>query len=77
MHAGGTFTEGGELFIEELNLLIRYLPGDLIVIRGHFLKHSVRPWSGGQRISVVYFSHEAFWKYFGLRLDLCLPLENQ
>ena len=70
MHAGGGFAEGGELFVHELKLCVRYLPGDLIFIRGRFLKHSVLPWSGGQRISAVYFSHENFWKYFGLRLSL-------
>jgi len=70
LHAGGEFTEGGALFIEELKLRLRYLPGDLIFIRGRLLTHSVEPWSGGQRISAVYFTHDAFWK--SLNLDLTL-----
>lgn len=48
LHAAGGFTEGGSLFIHELNLRLRYLPGDLIFLRGSLLSHSVEPWSGGQ-----------------------------
>lgn len=70
LHAAGSFTEGGSLFIHELNLRLRYLPGDLIFLRGCLLSHSVEPWSGGQRISAAYFSHESFWKYFNRRLSL-------
>jgi len=70
LHAAGSFTKGGNLFIHELNLRLRYLPGDLIFLRGCLLSHSVEPWSGGQRISVAYFSHESFWKYFNQRLSL-------
>jgi len=70
LHAAGNFTGGGSLFIHELNLRLRYLPGDLIFLRGSLLSHSVEPWSGGQRISVAYFSHESFWKFFNRRLSL-------
>lgn len=70
LHAAGCFTKGGSLFIHELNLRLRYLPGDLILLRGCLLSHSVEPWSGGQRISTAYFSHESFWRYFGQRLTL-------
>jgi hypothetical protein len=64
LHAAGNFTGGRSLFIHDLNLCLRYLPGDLIFIRGHALTHSVEPWIGGQRISAVYFTHESVWKYF-------------
>lgn len=70
LHATGSFTKGGSLFIRELKLRLRYLPGDLIFIRGYALSHSVEPWSGGQRISAAYFSHQSFWKYLGRRLSL-------
>lgn len=70
LHAAGGFTEGGSLFIHELNLRLWYLLGDLIFLRGSLLSHSVEPWSGGQRISAAYFSHELFWKYFNQRLSL-------
>ena len=70
IHAGGDFTEGGGLFIEELNLRIRYLPGDLIFIRGRLLTHGVAQWEGGQRISAVYFTHESLWAQLGLCLSV-------
>lgn len=68
LHAGGKFNKGGCLFIRELNLRIRYLPGDLIFFRGWFLTHEVEIWEGGQRISAAYFTHESLWKHLGLRL---------
>jgi hypothetical protein len=68
--AAGNFTSGGCLYIHDIKLRLRYLPGDLIFIRGHSLKHSVEKWDGGQRISVVYFTHESMWKYFERRLIL-------
>jgi len=68
LHAAGNFTRGGSLYIHDLKLRLRYLPGDLIFLRGRLLSHSVEPWEGGQRISAAYFSHESFWRYFKYRL---------
>ena len=70
LHAAGSFTGGGSLYIHDLNLRLRYLPGDLIFLRGRLLRHSVEPWEGGQRISAAYFSHESFWRYFKRRLPV-------
>jgi hypothetical protein len=70
LHAAGDFTEGGSLFMEDLNLRIRYLPGDLIFIRGRLLTHEVEQWEGGQRISAAYFTHESLWTQLGLRLSV-------
>ena len=70
LHAAGSFTQGGSLYIDELKLRLRYLPGDLIFLRGRLLSHSVEPWEGGQRISAAYFTHESFWRYFNLRLSV-------
>ena len=68
--AGGNFTSGGCLFIHNIKLRLRYLPGDLIFIRGWALTHSVEQWEGGQRISIVYFTHESVWQHFKCRLTL-------
>jgi hypothetical protein len=62
----GTFTKGGELNVHPLNLKLRYLPGDLIMLRGRVLEHSVELWSGGQRISIPIFTHTASWEAVGL-----------
>jgi hypothetical protein len=70
LHAAGDFSRGGCLFVHNLNLRLRYLPGDLIFFRGRLLKHSVEEWGAGQRISVVYFTHETLWKYFNCRLTV-------
>ena len=70
LHAGGDFSQGGTLFINDLNLRIRYLPGDLIFFRGRLLSHEVEPWEGGQRISAAYFTHDSLWKQLGLRLSV-------
>ncbi|KAF9779911.1 hypothetical protein BJ322DRAFT_1012744, partial [Thelephora terrestris] len=70
LHAAGTFTEGGCFYAHDLKLRMRYLPGDLIFLRGYSLSHSVKPWKGGQRISVVYFTHESVWQHFDCVLTL-------
>src|ERR1700753_2319191 len=70
LHAAGNFTKGGSLYIHDLKLRVRYLPGDLIFFRGRLLLHSVEPWDGGQRISAAYFTHESMWRHFNQRLSL-------
>ena len=70
LHAAGTFTGGGCLYAHDLKLRIRYLPGDLIFLKGYSLSHSVEQWTGGQRISAVYFTHHSVWKYFDCVLTL-------
>lgn len=61
--AGGHFTQGGSLYIPALRLRLRLLPGDMVAIRGRILAHEIEPWIGGQRISLVNFTHESVWKY--------------
>ncbi|KLO17329.1 hypothetical protein SCHPADRAFT_887118 [Schizopora paradoxa] len=61
--AAGHFTSGGSLYIPHLDLSLRLLPGDLVALRGRVLSHEIEPWSGGQRISMVNFTHESVWKY--------------
>lgn len=62
----GHFTQGGELYIERLNLVIRYLPGDMIWVRGRILPHEVWEWNDGQRISIAHFTHETLWRSYGM-----------
>ncbi|TFK64804.1 hypothetical protein BDN72DRAFT_774126 [Pluteus cervinus] len=62
----GDFTAGGNLRIERLNLTIRYLPRDVVILRGRLLQHEVQAWSGGRRISIAHFTHESLWKEFGM-----------
>ncbi len=61
--SAGNFTSGGSLYLPHLNLRLRLLPGDLIALRGRVLSHEVEPWIGGQRISMVNFTHESIWDY--------------
>ena len=61
--AAGHFTNGGSMYIPHLDLRLRLLPGDLIAIRGRLLSHEIEPWFGGQRISMVNFTHESVWNY--------------
>jgi hypothetical protein len=70
LHVAGTFKQGGCLYVHQLKLRLRYLPGDLIFIRGRLLQHSVEKWGPGQRISLVYFTHESVWKFFNHHLSL-------
>jgi hypothetical protein len=62
----GKFDKGGCMYIPRLKLRIRFLPGDLIIIRGRILPHEIEAWSGGQRISIAHFTHKSLWDVFGL-----------
>lgn len=61
--AGGDFSSGGSVRIPKLGLRLRLLPGDMVMIRGRVLAHEIEPWKGGQRISLVNFTHESVWRY--------------
>jgi hypothetical protein len=63
----GQFTKG-YLWIPRLNLRLFYEPGTMIVLRGHILPHEVEAWEGGQRVSMVHFTHESLWKEFGISI---------
>jgi hypothetical protein len=62
----GEFATGGTLHIPRLSLRIRYLPGDVVVLRGRLLEHEVEEWGLGQRVSIAHFTHESLWRYFGM-----------
>jgi hypothetical protein len=61
----GAFKKG-DLFIPRLNLRISYEPGTIVLIRGHILPHEVEAWVGGQRVSIVHFTHQSVWDEFGM-----------
>jgi hypothetical protein len=63
----GEFTKG-QLFIPRSNLWLWYEPGTIILLRGHILPHEVEEFFGGQRVSIVHFTHESLWKALGLSL---------
>jgi hypothetical protein len=62
----GKFSQGGSLYIPRLKLRIRYLPGDVVAIRGRILPHEVEAWGDGQRVSIAHFTHESLWRLFGM-----------
>jgi hypothetical protein len=61
----GDFTKG-HLFVPRLNLRLSYEPGTIVYIRGHILPHEVEAWEGGQRVSIVHFTHQSVWDEFGM-----------
>jgi hypothetical protein len=66
LFAAGSFTSGGSLFFSQLNLRVRLLPGDFVLLRGRVLEHEIEAWEGGQRISIPHFTHTSLWRTFGL-----------
>lgn len=62
--------KGGHLFIPKLRLRLRYLPGDMIFLRGCILPHEVESWEGGQRVSIAHFTHQSLWNEFNLELPI-------
>ncbi len=64
----GSFTEGGYVRIPRLGLRVRFLPGDVLVLRGVFLEHEVEVWSGGQRICLEHYTQGDLWKYANIEL---------
>jgi len=59
--AFGNFT-GGRVYIQSLNLFIRYEPGDVIAIRGRVLPHQIADDFIGQRITIPHFTHASVWR---------------
>jgi hypothetical protein len=45
---------------------LSYTSGTLILLRGHILPHEVELWVGGQRVSIVHFTHQSLWDEFGM-----------
>jgi hypothetical protein len=66
LFAAGNFTSGGYIHFPQLNLRVRLLPGDFVLIRGRVLEHEIEAWEGGQRISIPHFTHTSLWRDCGL-----------
>jgi hypothetical protein len=66
LFAAGNFKSGGHIFFPQLNLQVRLLPGDFVLLRGRVLEHEIEAWEGGQRISIPHFTHTSLWRDCGL-----------
>lgn len=66
----GSFTHGGQIYLPQLKLTIQFKPGDAVVLRGAKLEHGILPWYGGDRFSIVHFTHNSIWNESGISLDL-------
>ena len=66
LYAAGNFSLGGYLFFHQLNLRVRLLPGDFVLLRGRVLAHEIEEWEGGQRICIPHFTHTSLWRDCGL-----------
>ena len=66
LYAAGNFKSGGCVFFPQLNLCVRLLPGDFVLLRGRVLEHQIEAWEGGQRISIPHFTHTSLWRDCGL-----------
>lgn len=66
----------GEMVLKDVNLRTRYLPGDVIIMRGNVLWHEVESYIGTERICMVLFSHGAIAKELGIpiRTDSYVPI---
>lgn len=69
----GSFTEGF-LSIPVLNLRVRYIPGDVVWIRGRILEHEVTAWVGGQRVCIAHFTHTSFFREMGISCETGLGI---
>jgi hypothetical protein len=68
------YHKGGHFICPQLGLRIRFEPGDMLMLRGRMVKHSVEPWTGGQRISMPHFSHSATWRM--MRMETLVGLNS-
>ena len=66
LYAAGNFNKGGHLFFRQLNVRVRLLPGDFVLLRGRVLAHEIEEWEGSQRISIPHFTHTSLWRDCGL-----------
>lgn len=47
--------------VPQLNLRMRFRPGDGIALRGRVLRHKTSGWTSGQRIVIPHFTHQSTW----------------
>lgn len=70
----GDFVNGNMVF-EDVNLKTRYLPGDVVLMRGNVLWHEVERYMGLERICMVLFSHGSIANELGtpIRTNTYVP----
>lgn len=61
----GSF-KGGYLSLPQLRYRVRLEPGDIILLRGRVVKHSIESFTGGPRINVPHFTHTSLWNKYGI-----------
>jgi hypothetical protein len=66
LFAAGNFTSGGRVHFPGLNLKVRLLPGDFVLLQGRVMQHEIEGWEGGQWISIPHFTHTSLWRDCGL-----------
>jgi hypothetical protein len=44
--------------LEELKLMVEYLPGGIVAICGKVFKHTVSSWNCGDRICIAHYFHK-------------------
>ncbi|KAG8733770.1 hypothetical protein FRC10_012143 [Ceratobasidium sp. 414] len=63
----GTFTEGGDLKLKDLDLEAEWVPGCLGAFDGFDFRHEVCEWKGGSRVALISFCRKSTWD--GLNVD--------
>ncbi|GAB1526333.1 hypothetical protein RhiTH_009500 [Rhizoctonia solani] len=69
----GSFTEGGNLDLPDLNLRLEWKPGCLGAFNGYDFRHRVLAWSGGSRVTLISFCQKATWDCLGLETAVSRP----
>jgi hypothetical protein len=59
--------------IEELGVRIRFLPGDILLIRGSALHHKAGKWTGNGRFVIVPFCDGRLFRAQNIRRPVSLP----
>ncbi|EUC53972.1 hypothetical protein RSOL_023400, partial [Rhizoctonia solani AG-3 Rhs1AP] len=57
----GTFKNGGDLDLPDLNLRLEWTPGCLGAFDGYDFRHMVHKWSGGSRVTLISFCRKSTW----------------
>ncbi|KAF9506095.1 hypothetical protein BS47DRAFT_1305675 [Hydnum rufescens UP504] len=72
----GQHTVGGDFVLPTLGVVIPFLPPTHIWTRGGEAEHYIRPFSGGQRISITHFTHSTVWDHFGIPFPWSTPYDD-
>lgn len=56
----------GDLEFGEHKVRTRFKMGDVILLKARDLLHAVKPWKGSLRVTLVWYTNETIFKYYGL-----------